>query len=94
MVKFRQAIVAIIFTLTASTLADQLCQCYFDDWFGVSHDEVSTKACCDKWENAGAIGVKYSGTWDDVCIDPNSVIVSTSWNDCCIDQGVLFGACG
>ena len=50
-----------------STLAYQHCQCFVDEWFwGIQDDQVSTKACCDAWEDAGSEGVKYSGTWNDM----------------------------
>jgi hypothetical protein len=41
------------------------CQCMIDEYV---NESGSTKACCDMWENEGARGVKYSGTWaDKVC---------------------------
>lgn len=56
-----------------STPADQLCQCYVDDWlWEATDDAVSTRTCCDQWENVHAPGVKYSGTWDDV-VHPNFI---------------------
>jgi len=94
MVKFSKATCTIISILTASALASQDCQCYVEFILGVQDDAASTKACCDQWENAHASGVKYSGTWDDLCEDPNGVISTSSWNDCCVDQDVFFGVCG
>jgi hypothetical protein len=32
----------------------------------VQDDAASTGACCDQWEDAHALGVKYSGTWNDL----------------------------
>jgi hypothetical protein len=95
MVKFIRALVIIISTLTASTLAVKRvksCYCDTDDGNGEESD-ANTKPCCDQWENQHAPGVKYSGDFDDRCVDPDNVIDQSSWNNCCVNQGSDLGNC-
>jgi hypothetical protein len=92
MAKFIQALVIIVSTLTASTLAVRSCHCYTDLGNGEESDN-NTQSCCDQWENEHAPGVRYSGDFDDTCLNPDNAIDHNSWNNCCVNLGSDLGVC-